>query len=462
MTDQERAHGWVLALTACASLMVALDALVVTTALSTIQRELGASLDHLEWVVNAYLLAFAMLLMTGAALGDRFGRRRLFGLGIVLFVAASIACALAGDIAALIAARAVQGIGAALVMPTAMALLAQAFPREIRGRALGIFSSVTGLAVLSGPVIGGAIATGLDWRWIFWLNLPLGAAVVILARLRLGESRGGDTALDLPGLMLISGAVLGAVWGLMRGNALGWADREVVWSLAGGAVLFAGFLLRQATAAQPMVPLRLFAIRGFAAGNAVTLFLYASLHGAVFFMAQYLQTGQGHDAFGAGLRLLPWTATLFVTAPIAGRLVDRIGERPLIAAGLGLQALGLGWIAATSGPATPYDAMIAPLIAAGCGVSMAMPAVQNAVMSSVSGPEIGKASGIFNTLRQLGAALGVALLAAVFAGHGDLGSAAGFVGGFSPALGLAALMSFCGAVAGLALPARPKLKPANA
>ena len=452
MTDQERTRRWVLGLTACASLMVALDALVVTTALATIERELNAALDHLEWVVNAYLLAFAMLLMTGAALGDRFGRRRLFGLGIALFVAASIACALAGTITALIAARAVQGVGAALVMPTAMALLTQGFPREIRGRALGIFSGVTGLAVLSGPVIGGAIAAGIDWRWIFWLNLPIGAAVLLLGRRHLAESRGADTALDLPGLVLISGAMLGVVWGLMR------QDLE---SLGGGAVLFAGFLVRQAMAAQPMMPLRLFAHGGFAAGLAVTLFLYAALHGAVFFMAQYLQTGLGHGPFAAGLRLLPWTATLFVTAPVAGRLVDRVGERPLIAAGLGLQALGLGWIAATARIGMPYAAMVAPLIVAGCGVSMAMPAVQNAVMSAVPAAAIGKASGIFNTLRQLGAALGVTLLAAVFAGHGDLGSAAGFVGGVGPALGLAALLSFCGAVAGLALPGRPRFTPAK-
>ena len=234
---------WVLALTSVASFMVALDALVVTTALSTIRLDLGASIEALEWTVNAYNLSFAVLLLTGAAFGDRFGRRRIFVTGLVLFVVASAACALAGNIGALVAARAVQGAGAALVMPLAMALLSAVFPREERSKALGIFSSVTGLALIAGPVAGGAIADGLAWRWIFWINLPVGAIVIPLIVRRIRESVGSDTGLDVVGLVLVTVAAMSVVWGLMRANSLGWMSLEVVSALAAGTLLAVGFVL---------------------------------------------------------------------------------------------------------------------------------------------------------------------------------------------------------------------------
>src|SRR5277367_3627334 len=215
-------RAWVLALASVASFMVALDALVVTTALSTIRYDLGASVEALQWVVNAYNLSFAVLLLTGAALGDRFGRRRMFGSGLALFVVASAGCALARDVGWLIAARAVQGAGAALVMPLAMALLSAAFPPAMRAKALGMFSGVTGLALIAGPVVGGAVAEGLTWPWIFWLNLPIGLVVIPLVRRRLPESVGPATALDVRGLALVTGAALALVWGLMRATSAGW------------------------------------------------------------------------------------------------------------------------------------------------------------------------------------------------------------------------------------------------
>ena len=316
MTTKRR---WILALTSIASLMVALDALVVTTALSTIRIDLGASVEELEWTVNAYTLSFAVLLMTGALLGDRFGRRRMFAAGIGLFSAASAACALAPGIGTLIAARAVQGAGAALVMPLALALLTAGFPPEHRGKAMGLFSAVTGLAVLAGPVVGGAITEGLAWEWIFWLNVPIGLAVIPLVLTRLEESFGPQRPLDLPGLTLVTGGALGIVWGLVRGNSAGWGSPEVVGMLALGVALAVGFVARERRAPAPMLPLGIFRSRGFSAGNATNFFQFGSLFSAVFFMAQFLQTGLGYGPLGTGVRLLAWTATLTSSRRSPGR-----------------------------------------------------------------------------------------------------------------------------------------------
>jgi EmrB/QacA subfamily drug resistance transporter len=466
--DARFAKRWVLVLTSVASFMVALDALVVTTALSTIRLDLGASIEALEWTVNAYNLSFAVLLLTGAALGDRFGRRRMFAAGLALFVAASAACALAGSIGFLIAARAVQGAGAALVMPLAMALLSAAFPGEERGRALGIFSGVTGLALIAGPIAGGAIAGGLPWQWIFWINLPVGFVAIPLVLRRIRESvglvGGPGAGLDIGGLVLVTGAALGVVWALMRGNSVGWASLEVVSSLAAGVVLAAIFVAWQLRARSPMVPMRLFRSRAFSSAIAASFLFYAAMYGTLFFLPQFLEVAQGHGPLGVGLRLLPWTATLFLFAPLGGGLVNRIGERPLVVVGLGLQAAGMAWIGLIAGPDLAYANLIVPLVMAGAGVSMAMPAAQNAVLSAVAAPEIGKASGIFNMSRFLGGVFGVAVQVAVFAATGGVGSPQQFSVGFVAAIAMAAVLSLLGAVAGLWLPARRKiaLKPANA
>ena len=445
---------WVLALTSVASFMVALDALVVTTALSTIRLDLGASIEALEWTVNAYNLSFAVLLLTGAALGDRFGRRRIFVTGLVLFVVASAACALAGNIGALVAARAVQGAGAALVMPLAMALLSAVFPREERSKALGIFSAVTGLALIAGPVAGGAIADGLAWRWIFWINLPVGAIVIPLIVRRIRESVGSDTGLDVVGLALITVAAMSVVWGLMRANSVGWMSLEVVSALAAGILLAVGFVLWELRARQPMVPMRLFRSRALSSGIAASFLFYAAMYGTLFFLPQFLQVAQGQGPFDVGLRLLPWTATLFVFAPIGGGLVNRLGERSLVVAGLGLQTIGMTWIALTATPGLAYTKFIAPLVLAGAGVSVAMPAAQNAVLGAVAPSEIGKASGTFNMSRFLGGVFGVAVQVAVFAATGSFSSPQAFSAGFVPAIGIAAALSLMAAIVGMWLPGR--------
>lgn len=462
-TPTNRAErNWVLGVTALASFMMALDAMIITTAFAAIRTEFGSPVETLQWTVNAFNLTFAVLLLTGAALGDRFGRRRMFAAGIALFVVASAACALAGNATALIAARALQGAGAALVMPLAMAILSGTFGREERARALGIFSGITGCALIIGPAVGGFITEHFGWRWVFWINLPIGLIAIGLVLARLRESFEPAAALDIPGLLLIALAALALVWSLLRGNAVGWASAEVMGTLISGLVLATAFVLWELRAAAPMVPMRLFASRALASGMSASVLFYAAMYGVLFLLPQFLQTTLGFDAFGAGLRLLPWTATLFITAPVAGAVVNRFGERPLVVTGLLMQAIGLGWIAAIVSPSVPHAALVAPLVLAGVGVSMAMPAAQNAILGSVAVAEMGKASGIFNMGRFLGGMFGIAALVANFAANGGVDSAAQFERGFAAAMSLAATLSLAGAIAGFFLPARRRIAGAAA
>jgi EmrB/QacA subfamily drug resistance transporter len=451
-----RAQRWALGLASVASFMVVLDLQVVATALTTIRHDLGASPGQLEWTVNAYTLAFAGLLMTAAAIGDRLGRRRVFAVGLGVFAAGSAACALAPGASTLIAARAVQGVGAAVVMPSALALLNAAVPPQRRGWAMGIFGSVTALAVVVGPVLGGAITQVIAWPWIFWLNVPIAVGAIPLALRRLDESYGPRAPLDLPGVALSTGAAFGLVWGLMQGGSAGWASPEITTALAAGAVLAVAFVGWERRARAPMLPMRLFSLRGFSAGNAVAFLLTGSVTGAVFFMAQFLQAGLGYDPLGAGLRLLPWGVAPALIAPRAGKLADRIGDRPLVVSGLLLQVAGLAWIAAIASPELAYPAMIAPMVISGAGLGLAIPAATRAVVGAVPRDDIGKASGSFSMMRQLGAAFGVAILAAVFAATGGYHSAATFSAGFGPALAAAAGLSLAAVLAGLALPGRPR------
>jgi EmrB/QacA subfamily drug resistance transporter len=452
--SSKSARGWVVALTGIGSLMAALDTLVVSTALPTIRLDLGASVEDLEWTVNAYNLSFAVLLMTGAALGDRYGRRNLYATGLGLFATASAACALAPDVGWLIGARAVQGAGAALLMPLGLALLSAAFPPERRGTAIGIFSAITGLSVASGPLVGGAVVEGLAWEWIFWVNVPIGLLAVPLVLTRMKESFGADTVLDIPGLALVTGGALGIVWGLVRGNPAGWGSPEVVSSLAIGVVLVAAFIAWEMRAAEPMLPMRFFRSRAFSAGNAAIFFTFASLFGAVFFFAQLLQTGLGYGPLDAGLRLIPWTATFMTVAPIAGALADRFGERPFMVGGLLLQAVGMGWIALIAEPGLEYSEFVLPAIVAGVGVSMAIPAAQNSVVGSVALEALGKAAGTNSMMRELGGVFGIAIAVAVFAAAGSFASANAFLDGFAPAIAVTAALSLAGAIAGTALPGR--------
>ncbi|MFD7656977.1 DHA2 family efflux MFS transporter permease subunit [Actinosynnema sp. NPDC059797] len=444
---------WVLGLASAASFMMSLDALVVTTALGAIRQDLAASLESLEWTVNAYGLAFAVLLLTGAALGDRFGRRRVFVAGLALFTAASVACAVSPGIGALIASRAAQGAGAAMVLPLSLTLISAAFPPRQRGRAMGLYMGITGLATLGGPFVGGVIAEGLAWQWIFWLNLPLGLATIALAVRRVDESTGPATRFDLVGVVLAAPGAFGVVWGLVRGNAAGWGSAEVLGALVLGVALVVAFVLWERRAEAPMLPMRFFRVRAFAAANAANFCVFASLYGPLFFLAQYFQVVHGEGPLGAGLRLVPWTATLMVCAPVAGALADRYGERGFVVGGLALQAVGAGWLAVASGAGTGYPELLPALVVSGVGLTMAMPAAQKSVVGAVRPQEVGQASGAFMVLRILGGVFGVAVAVAVFAGAGGYASAGEFGDGFAAAMGAVAAIAVVGVVAALGMPA---------
>ena len=447
MTHHAPRKGWTLAIASVALFMAALDTLVVTTALPVLRVDLHAGLGGLEWTVNAYNLAFACFLLTGATLGDRFGRRRMFVVGLLVFTAASAAAALSPSVWALVGARTVQGAGAAIVMPLTLTLISEAFPLEKRGAAIGLWGGIAGLAVAAGPVVGGAVVSGIDWHWIFWLNVPIGLALLPLARARLTESFGPQPQLDFPGLALAGIGVLGLTWGLVRANSVGWASAEVLAALVAGAIVLAAFVGWERRAAAPMLPLRLFRARGFAAANGVSFFMYAGLFGALFLMSQLLQTALGYSPLEAGIRLLPWTVPPMVIAPLAGTLADRYGNRPFMALGLVLQAIGYAWIALIAAPGMSYAELGIAFTVSGVGTSFCFPTVANAVMGSVQVQDAGVASGTNSAMRELGGVFGVAVLASVFAHQGHYGSAQGFVDGFAPALWIAVALSAAGIVA---------------
>jgi EmrB/QacA subfamily drug resistance transporter len=446
---------WTLAIVSVALFMVTLDNLVVTNALVSIREDLGATLEELEWTVNAYTLSYAAFLLTGAAIGDRFGRRSMFVAGVAIFTVASAGAALATTTESLIAARALQGLGAAIVTPLTLTLLSEAFSQERRGLALGIWSGVAGLGVALGPVVGGAVVEGFSWQWIFWLNVPVGIALAPVALATLRESRGPSRTLDVTGVALASAGLLGVVLGIVRAQALGWTSTMVLTSIGAGLVLLAAFVLWELRAGTPMLPMRFFRNRGFAATNAVSLAMFFGTFGAIFLLAQFFQAAQGYSPLEAGLRTLPWTAMPIFVAPLAGLLSDRIGSRPLMAAGLTLQSGGLAWLATVTEPSVAYSTLVPGFVMAGTGMALVFAPAANAVLSSVRLEEAGQASGATNAIREVGGVLGVAVLATVFANAGGFGSPQAFVDGLVPAVWVGAAVLAVGALLALLIPGTP-------
>src|SRR5450631_2204402 len=425
---------WTLILTSAALFIVTLDNLVVSTAPPTIRRDLHASIQQLEWTVNAYTLTFAVLLLTGAALGDRFGRRRMFVVGILVFVAGSCGAALAPSIQWLIAARAFQGIGGAIIAPLTLTILSASVPAARRGAALGIWGAVGGLAVGLGPVVGGIVVQGASWQWIFWLNVPIGLALAPLAAWRLDESYGPNSALDLPGVALASTGLLGVVFGIIRGSQIGWGTAEVVGSLAIGMLLVVGFVVWELRTSAPMLPMDFFANRSFTAANIASMLMFFGMFGAIFLLTQFLQTVQGYSPLSAGLRVLPWTAMPLIVAPIAGAMSDRIGGRMLMAAGIALQSIALVMLAALASPTVAYADLVGPFVIAGVGMGLFFAPVANVVLGSVRPEQEGQASGANNAIRELGGVLGVSVLATVFSQNGGYQTPQDYVNGLAPAV----------------------------
>jgi EmrB/QacA subfamily drug resistance transporter len=452
---------WTFAISSIALFMVTLDNLVVTTALPVIRNDLGAGITDLEWTVNAYTLTFAVLLLTGAALGDRFGRRRLFAIGLGIFTVASAAAALTPSAEALIAARAAQGIGGAIVAPLTLTLLAEAFPPNRRGAALGIWSGISGLGVALGPLVGGAVVDGLSWQWIFWINVPLGLALLPLAAGFLRESRGPATRLDLPGVALVSTGLFGLVYGLVRGQGDGWTSPVIVASLAAGVLLLAAFVAHERRTAEPMLPLDLFRKRAFAVTNGISFFMYFGTFGSIFLITQFVQQVMGYAPFDAGVRMLVWTGATAITSPIAGILAERRGPRALMALGLALQGVALAWLASAVGVDSTNSQLWLPFAIAGVGMGLVFAPSASALLSVVAPQRAGQASGTNNAIREVGGVFGVAVMSTIFAGAGGFTSPQAFVDGFVPALWVGAAVVGFGALVALLLPARTATEAAT-
>jgi EmrB/QacA subfamily drug resistance transporter len=453
MTDSRRSM-WTFVVTSVTLFMVQLDNLVVATALPTIRDNLHASLESLEWTVNAYTLTFAVLLLTGAALGDRFGRKRVFLAGLAVFTLASAGAAISTTAEQLVLARAVQGVGAAILTPLTLTLLSAAVPPSRRVLALGAWGAVGGLGIAVGPVVGGAVIEGASWEWIFWLNVPIGIVIFPIAMSRLQESRGLVSRLDFAGTAFASVGLFGLVLALVRGNSWGWGSPSILGLVAAGVAGLAGFVAWERRSDHPMLPLRLFRSRAFSATNGVSLIMNFGIFGSIFLLAQFLQTVQGYSAFDAGVRTLPWTLMPMFIAPLAGLYSDRIGSRPLMFSGLALQAIALGWLASVSSPTVAYSSLVVPFVLAGIGMALVFAPVSNMILSSVSRSDEGKASGANNAIREVGGTLGVAVLASVFSREGNTLTGQEFVNGLVPAVWIGAVVLAAGALLALAMPGR--------
>src|SRR4051795_9545052 len=461
MSQRRPSPLWTFAIVSVALFMVVLDNLVVTTALPSIRADLGGGVQALEWTVNAYTLTYAVLLLTGAALGDRFGRRRMFVIGIGIFTLASAAAALAPGTGALITARAFQGAGAAIVTPLTLTLLSEAFPPERRGLAIGAWSGISGLGVALGPLVGGAVVQGISWHWIFWLNVPIGLVTAPLALRHLTESYGPSKRLDLPGLALGGLGLLGIVYGIVRGHELGWTSGPILSALGAGAILLASFVAWELRAPHPMLPMRFFRSRAFAASNGVSLAMYFGVFGSIFLLAQFFQVVEHMSPLQAGLRTLPWTGMPMIVAPLAGLLSDRIGSRPLMAAGLALQSGAIALLATVSSPTVPYSHLVLPFVMAGTGMALVFAPAANAVLNAVRPAEAGQASGATNAIREVGGVLGVAVLASVFSAIGSYASPEAFTDGMTAAIWVGAAVLAVGALLALLVPGKGAARQAQ-
>ena len=433
--------------------MATLDNLVMTNALPSIRLDLNASVEELQWFVNAFTLSFATFILMAAALGDRFGRRNVFVIGIVIFTVASIFSALSTEPWMLIVSRAVQGLGAAAVLPLSLTLLVGSVEDHFRALAIGIWGGITGLAVALGPLVGGAVIEGWNWEAIFWLNVPVGIIAVPLAFVALPNTFGAKARADVMGVLLVGLGVLGLVFGIVRGNDAGWSSLEVDGSLIAGALLLATFIWWESRTAAPLLPLRLFHDRSFSVANIVGLTFSFGVFGSIFILIQFLQVVQGYTPLGAGVATLPWTLAPMVIAPLAGLVAGRVGTRILIVAGLTLQTIGIFWLAATMSADVAYTTMLPAFIFAGIGMGLVFAPLATAVLATMKSADHAKASGTNSTLREMGIALGIAVLTAVFVGANGTLTPTGYVHAAIPAVFVGAGALALSALIAFALPA---------
>jgi EmrB/QacA subfamily drug resistance transporter len=446
-----RARVGTVVLTSLAFLMVTLDALVVVTALPSIHAALGGGTGGLQWIVNAYNLTFAAGIVAGAALGDRFGRRRVFLAGLAVFTVASIACALAPSLAWLITFRAAQGLGGAVLAPVGLTLITEAFPPARRGAAIGLWGGISGLGVAGGPLLGGAVTQGLDWHWVFWINVPIGVATLAGCAAGVAESRGMRRSLDVPGMVLAAAGLAAGVDAVVSAPTVGWSTARTVVLLTVAAGCLVAFLQWERRAADPMIPLGLFRVRTFAAATTALLCSAGAIFSAAYLMSMFFQLGLGESPLGAGLRLLPWTVMPLIVAPLAGAWCDRVGARALAVPGLVMQAVGFVAIVILSGTTHSWAVYMAPFVLAGAGVSLALPSLPAAALGVVPPAHLGTAAGVVNTVQRIGAVVGIAVVAAVFGAHGSLADPDSVANGFRWALSASAAISLVGSAVGLAI-----------
>jgi EmrB/QacA subfamily drug resistance transporter len=450
-TPSSERQRWTIVIVSIVSFMVGLDVLVVMTALPTLRVELGASASDLGWTINAYEIGFAALILTGSALGDRYGRRLLFIIGVGVFTVGSVWAALSSSIDMLIAARALQGTGGGVATALALAIIGAATPPAKRGAAFGIWGAVTGMAVALGPLVGGIVVQVLAWEWIFWLNVPIGVVLIGLSLVRIEESKGDVLPIDFVGLILSTAGIVAIAQALLRGGDAGWTAPSVLFGIVGGVVALAAFLFWEHKSSAPMMPLSMFRNRSFTGGVGASFVMGAALYGNTFMFAQFLQVAEGNDALGVGIRLLPWVSMAPLVAPIAGRLTDRIGERPLVIIGFVLFSAAFFVIGPLTKSGATYGTLIIPLFVAGVGVAMSYVTTVSAVMRSVEPARLGMASGVGNTVRQVGAVFGVAVAVAVFSSLGGFASPQDFVDGFWPAVTVLAGFTLLGVVPALVI-----------
>jgi EmrB/QacA subfamily drug resistance transporter len=451
---------WTLVAVCTATFMLLLDITIVNVALPAIARALHASFSDLQWVVDAYALALATCVLTAGSLADLFGRKRVFLIGVILFTIASAACGLSNDALFLIVARGVQGLGGAMMFATALALLSQEFHGKERGTAFGIWGATIGAAVAIGPLAGGVLTTGLSWRWIFLVNIPIGIVAVLLSARQLHESSDPEhSRLDPVGLVTLTGGLLTLILALIEGNRHGWSSALIVGLLVAAAVLLGLFVASQSVERTTMVDLSLFKRPAFVGAQITAFAISSSMFAMFLYLTLYLQDILGLSALKTGLVFLPLSGVSFFAAPVAGRLSARVPIRLLLGSGLALNALAL-WSMSRVSTTSHWSVLLPGFLIGGVGIGLVNAPLASTAVSTVRQERAGMASGINNTFRQLGIATGIAALGAIFAGkvdpsafapHASEAARASFVAGFHDILLVGAVVAACGAVLATAL-----------
>jgi EmrB/QacA subfamily drug resistance transporter len=437
--------------------MIMLDNTIVNVALPSIQSSLHLQVSELEWIVTGYALTFCALMLTGGKLADLFGRRLIFVVGLTIFTLSSLACGLAGSASVLIAARVVQGVGAALMNPSTLSIITVTFPPRQRGTAIGIWAGVSALALAIGPLVGGLITEQISWSWIFYINVPVGALGILAAFAFIDESR--DTSHeqrpDLPGLLTSGLGLFALSYGLIEANNYGWTSGRIIASFAVAAVALSAFVLLELHQRLPMLELGLFKNRGFAGANTVMLLVGLAMFGVFFYVSLYVQQVLGYSPVQAGASFLPWTVLIILLAPLAGRFSDRIGPRPFVVTGMIVLAGSL-FLFSRMGVHESFWSLLPAMLLGGVGMSAAMAPTTAAAMSSVRPEKAGVGSAVLNSMRQVGGSLGIAIMGSIVASGVSSGLAAGdprpvaFVNGFHHALDTAAVIVLVGAAVAMA------------